>query len=120
MRDERSEKAQQCPKNVVSPSSSHLALTQKYFLTLFLLLLFQNIIANLVEFPLVGKLLLWVQQGACGSIWVEEAPARSQIQGMVKFILLEEHSGLAREACDVAVTQNHHPHGLERGLVGGN
>lgn len=61
MRDEHSEKAQQCPKNVVSPSSSHLALTQKYFLSLFLLLLFQNVVANLVEFPLVGKLLLWVQ-----------------------------------------------------------
>lgn len=120
MRDEHSEKAQRCPKNVVSSSSCHLALPEKYFVSLFLLLLFQNIIANLVEFPQVGKLLLWVQQGACESIWVEEAPVGSQIQGLVKFILLEEHSCLAREACDVVATQNHHPHGLERGLVGGN
>lgn len=120
MADEHSEKAQRCPKNVVSPSPSHLALPQKHFVSLFLLLLLQNIIANLVKIPLMGKTLLWVQQGACGSILVEETPLENQIQGMVKFILLEEHSGLAREACDVAAAQNHHPHSLERGLVGGN
>jgi len=102
-------------------SSPHLALPQKYFVSLFfLLLMLQIIIASLVVFPPVGKPLLWVWWRACKSIWVEKASSGSQIQGIVKSVLIEECSGLARIACDFAAAQNHHCYSLERGLAGGH
>lgn len=60
------------PKMRCLSSSPHLPLPQKYFMSFFLLLLLlRNVIASLVEFPPVGKPLLWVWWGACKSIWVE-------------------------------------------------
>lgn len=111
------EKHSNVPEMQCLSSSPHLAPPQKYFMSPFhCLRCSSTLLQAWLNFP------HWESLGyGCGeepartSVW--KLSARSQIQGMVKLVLIGVLSDLARAACDFAAAQNHTFYDFERGLA---